>query len=475
MSGTVLATRRGASRGTRGTWRTWSRTVRCTPAHLVRPVTEDDLVEAVGVAGELGLPVRAAGSGHSFNPVACTDGVLLDLSHYSGTERIDPDAMTVTVRAGTPLSVVCTVLDRVGLALANMGTLAEQTIAGAVSTGNHGSGIAHPPFAGQIRELRLVTAAGTVRRLAPDSDPDLFRCARTALGTLGVISTVTLRCVPQFNLRAVRRLEPLDGLLDRVEDWAASADHVTFSWSPWRDEAATRSLQVTDAPRTPRASLRRYASTLQEVRSGLIGLAGRVRPRAVPRLTGGRPGAAPGRDDAVPVPGQGAAEAGADEYVDVSHRVFTFPQPVRFLAMEHALPLENVAPALRALRGALRRFALYSPYPMLVGVGAGDDAPLSPAYGRRTGYVNLTVPRAASHVETLRVAEPILREFDARPHWGKAHTATAEILAPRYPEWAEFQRVRAQLDPASLFTSDYVVRVLGPVQARDRRPDRTRA
>jgi L-gulonolactone oxidase len=152
--------------------------------------------------------------------------------------------------------------------------------------------------------------------------------------------------------------------------------------------------------------------------------------------------------------------------VDTAFRAFTFPQPVRFLALEHALPLAAVPAALRDLGAALRRCGRNSPYSVLVRVGAGDDAPLSPAYGRPTGYVNLTVPRAPGYAEVLRTVEHVLRGYDGRPHWGKAHTATAETLAPRYPEWDRFARVRAELDPAGVFGNDYLDRVLGPVRAR---------
>lgn len=428
-------------------WRTWSGTVRCAPTQLTTPTTEDGIVAAVRAAAERGLPVRAAGSGHSFNALACTDGVLLDLSQHRGVVEVDAAAGEVTVRGGTSLWEVAQTLDEHGLALSNVGTLASQTVAGAVSTGNHGSGLAHPPFAGQLVRMRLVTADGSVRVLDADAEPELFRCARTALGTLGVISTVTLRCVPQFNLRVTQRGDRLDAVLDGLPEWAAEADHVAFSWLPWRDTVGLRALHVTDAPRTRGAGRKRYAITVDEVRCGLIGQAGRVHPRAVPWLKGRR--VLPTR--------------GPREYVDASHRVFTFPQPVKFLALEHALPLERTADALRALRRTLRRAGTYSPYSVLVRVGASDDAPLSPAYGRRTGYVNLTVPRTAGQIELLRAIEPVLREHGGRPHWGKAHTATAEVLAPRYPEWGVFQRVRAELDPHGMFASDYTDRVLGPV------------
>ena len=240
---------------------------------------------------------------------------------------------------------------------------------------------------------------------------------------------------------AVRSSRPLEECLDGFTAWARGAEHVSANWLPWHDDVSTTAMHHTDEAPTPGAATRRYANTVGEIRGGLIALAGRVRPNLVPGLTdrGGGP---------------------ARPYVDVSHRVFTFPQPVRFLAMEHALPLAEVPDAIRALRGALRAIDNHSPYSIGIRVGAGDDTPLSPAYGRPTGYVNLTVPRTSVHRQTLVLAEHLLRDFDARPHWGKAHTADADVLAPRYPEWELFQRVRRRFDPDGVFPHRSLARLL---------------
>ncbi|MET8803371.1 D-arabinono-1,4-lactone oxidase [Streptomyces sp. NPDC004546] len=435
------------SRASTTAWSNWARTVRCEPQHRITPRSEEDIAAAVAQAALRSLTVRAVGSGHSFNPLALTDGVMIDLAGYSGVERLDREGQTITVRAGTSLAEVSVVLDRVGLALANIGTLAEQTVAGAISTGNHGTGLKHGPFADQVEALRLVTADGDVRELSRDSAAELLRCVRTSLGALGVISSVTLRCVPRFRLAATERTEQLDSLLERFEEWAGSADHVSCSWAPWNDTVCSRLVNATENAPTPKAGRRRYATTLSEVRCGLVGLAAGVSPAVVPRLSGF-------------LSGRGG---GSGTHVDASHRVFTFPQPVKFVALEHALALDDVPEALRRLRGALRRAGRYSPYSVLVRVGAGDDAPLSPAYGRATGYVNLTVPRSVAFLELLRVVERELRELGGRPHWGKAHTATEGVLAPLYPEWETFQRVRSDLDPQGRFTNDFIARVLGPV------------
>ncbi len=432
-------------------WRNWCGSARCAPARWITPTTEDEIVDAVRSARDRGLEIRVAGAGHSFNSLACTDGVLLDLSSYTGVVEIDHGRALVTVRAGTRVATLCETLDSVGLGLPNMSTLAEQTVGGMLATGTHGTGIAFPPFAGEVASLRLVVADGSVRDCSRSSDPELFRHARCALGTLGVIAEVTVRCVPRFNLRVVEQTKPLTEVLDGFDEWVTSADHVSLSFRPLSDVANLRRLDRTDDGVTRGAARHRWANTLREVRCALVGQAGRLSNRAVPWLAGGRSEPSPQ----------------ARRFVDRSYRAFAFRQPVRFLSAEYALPLERVVGALKTLRPALRGLGFVSPYSVSVRVSSEDDAPLSPAYRRQTGYVNLTVPRTVGYLEILRAAEAVLLEHEGRPHWGKVHSASAALLEPRYPEWDAFQRMRASVDPNGLFTSDYVRHLLGPVAVAD--------
>jgi len=416
----------------------------------VRAGSEFDVVTAVRAAGRRGLTLRAVGTGHSFNRLACSDGVLLDLSRMRGVLGLDPVRRTVTVRAGTTIGELSRVLESAGLALPNVGTLDEQTVGGAMATGNHGTGLAFGPFATTVSSLRLVVANGDVVTCSAEDDAELFAAARTSLGALGVVTAATLNCVPAFNLRVSHESLALDAMLDELPRWAGSAEHPSASWSPWRREATVRLVRRTAASGTRGARWQRYRTTMAEFGCGVAGVVGPRSPAAGLLLAKQLP---PRRAPA--------------DYVDGSHHVFTFPQPVRFVALEHALALEAVAPALRELRRALERTSLHSPYSVLLRVGAADDAPLSPAFGRTTGYVNLTVPRHPRYTELLRVVESVMRAHDGRPHWGKAHTADADVLAPRYPKWSAFAQLRRRLDPKGLFTSEYLRHLLGPVDAAE--------
>src|SRR6266516_6949770 len=171
-------------------WSTWARTARAEPVRIVHPETMEQLVAAVRDAARDGLRDKAVGSGHSFTPVAVTDGVLVDLAGYRGLGSVDRATGVCTVRAGTTLRQLNGLLAARGLAMTNLGDIDAQTVAGAISTGTHGTGITFGGLSTQVRALELVLADGSVVTCSAEVRPELFAAARVGLGALGVISTV---------------------------------------------------------------------------------------------------------------------------------------------------------------------------------------------------------------------------------------------------------------------------------------------
>src|SRR5271169_6993847 len=173
-------------------WRNWAGTATATPARWSRPRSEAEISAAVKDAASAGLQVRALGAGHSFTAAAATTGVALDLSLWTGVTAADTRTGLVTVRAGTTLRALNAALAELGLALVNLGDIDAQTIAGALSTGTHGTGARLGGLATQVEALELVLADGSVVSCSATSRPELFAAARMGLGALGVITAVTL-------------------------------------------------------------------------------------------------------------------------------------------------------------------------------------------------------------------------------------------------------------------------------------------
>jgi L-gulonolactone oxidase len=218
-------------------WRNWSRELSCVPAAIERPQSVQDVAAAVGRAAEAGRAVRVAGAGHSFTPLVPTDGTLLRLDAMDRVLDADRPSGLVRVEAGITLHALSARLAGLGLAMENLGDIDVQSMAGAMATGTHGTGGRLRNISSQVVEVELVNGAGEVVRCSADEDPDAWRAARVSLGALGVLTAVTLRCVPAFTLRGVDRPAPLEDTLDRLDELVDGNQHFEFSRSrtrPWR-------------------------------------------------------------------------------------------------------------------------------------------------------------------------------------------------------------------------------------------------
>jgi L-gulonolactone oxidase len=369
------------------------------------------------------------------------------LQEYARVVEVAPADMTVTVQAGTPLWRINAELDRYGLALENMGSINEQTAAGLISTGTHGSGTSSGCLSSQVVSLRLITGRGELIDCSSRLRPEVFSFARLGLGAMGVISTVTFRCVPAFSLRLDERTESFGDLIERLPELCEEIDHPVFFSPLWSDRVHVRAMSRTTAPRLPQSRWQTWRDVYLAGHAGLQGvlwahrLSGKLVPSATDILTR-RP---------------------LRSYVDVSHRVFTFPQHVRVVSMEYAVPLEDLGQALRELRRALSSTGLAISLPLEIRVTRGNDIPLSPAYGRATGFINLATDRLSPRAGAYQCAERVLGEFGGRPHWGKLHSQTAATLAPHYPLWSEAHRVRQSLDPDGILLNPYLDKIFtGP-------------
>src|SRR5215469_13333513 len=221
-------------------WQNWAGTATADPVRRYWPRTAEAIADAVTDAASAGLTVRPLGSGHSFTPVAAACGAAIDLSGWTGIVAADTETGIVTVRSGTTIRALNADLETLGLALPNLGDIDAQTISGAISTGTHGTGASLGGLATQVVALELVTADGSCVRASAEQNPELFAAARVGLGALGVIATVTLRCVPAFRLAADERPVPLNEVLDRFDEFAAGNDHFEFFWFPYGRNALVK-------------------------------------------------------------------------------------------------------------------------------------------------------------------------------------------------------------------------------------------
>ncbi|MEV4368639.1 D-arabinono-1,4-lactone oxidase [Nonomuraea sp. NPDC049637] len=412
------------------------------PAEVRTPASVADVVQAVRDASAAGRRLRMVGTGHSFTGVALTDGIMLRPEGLSGIRSAGEDR--VTVLAGTPLKVLNELLDQRGLALANMGDITEQTVAGAIQTGTHGTGRDSGGLADQVAELELVLADGSVVTAVPGED--LFDAARVGLGALGVLTAVTFRVEPAFLLRNRRRRMTLTDILASLDSLTSANEHLDFFWLPHTDACLVKTNNRDAGPARPPSPFKHWLDNvfLENTVFGAACAVGGRRPALIPRI------------NAI-----SAAALGDSEAVDTSYKVFTARRDVRFLEMEYAVPRQFLAQALRETRDLIDRMDWKITFPVEVRVTPPSDAWLSTAYGRDSAYVACHIYRPTPNPAYFEGVEEIMNRLDGRPHWGKMHTRDAAYLRKVYPRFDDFVALRDRLDPRRVFTNDYLDVVLG--------------
>ncbi|QCQ90360.1 D-arabinono-1,4-lactone oxidase [Rhodococcus sp. SGAir0479] len=431
------------------TWRNWAGTHSSTPHRFDTPRTVAELSALVARATELGLHVKAVGAGHSFTGAAVTDGVLVSLDNIAGIEsvRTTPEGPVATVLAGTRLRSLNEQLWSRGLAMINLGDIDVQSIAGALSTGTHGTGARFGGLATLIRGLQIVLADGSVVDCSETENPDLYQAARIGLGALGIISKLDLAVQPAYAMRAVEGPARLDETLDGLEHDLANVDHFEFYWFPHTNRVLTkRNTRLPgDTPLRPLGRARGFVD--DELMSNTLF-------EGINRLTTTFPGA-------IPQINQLSARAlSAREFTDRSYRVFASPRRVRFREMEYAVPQAAVKDVLRDIGSWLDRSGCRIAFPVEVRFAPADDVWLSTANGRDSAYVAVHQYHRRDHREYFAAVEAIARAVDGRPHWGKMHGRAAADLRPTYARFDDFCAVRDKYDPARTFDNDYLRTVL---------------
>jgi FAD-linked oxidoreductase len=421
-------------------WQNWSGSVEATPARIEYPTTQAEIVRFVQQARASGRNVRVVGSGHSFTPLVQTDGVLLSLDNYTGITAVDPEKLQVTVRAGTKIRQLGDELFSYGLAQPNLGDIDVQSIAGAISTGTHGTGATLGNISTQVVGLTLVTGTGEVITCSESQNRDIFKAAQIGLGALGVITDVTLHCVPAYRLHYEWRKISLSDALDNYDNYRRRFRNFEFYWLPYTDACLAKFIRATEENSRPKNFYRRFNETVLE--NGVFWLLSEFcrrfpdRSASVARLVGK------------------LISGGSD--VQYSHRIYATTRLVKFQEMEYNLPVENFGAALREIDECIRRERFEVHFPLECRFTAADDIWLSPAHGRQSAYIAVHMYKGMEYQRYFAAVEAILRAHGGRPHWGKLHTLTAPDFAALYPCWEQFQSVRRTLDPDGVFLNSYL-------------------
>jgi len=411
-------------------WSNWSGSVTATPREIARPKGLSELSQIVARAAK----VRVVGAGHSFMPLCETDGVLLQLDALEGELTVNSDKTRAWAPAGWSLAKLTEALWRQGASLLNQGDVNPQSLAGAISTGTHGTGVSLGSLATTARAFEIVSADGAVVTCSAQERPDLFAAARLSLGLLGVVTRIEIDVAPAYCLEERIQSMPLDEVSERWGDLIADNRHAEFFVFPYGKNAILKTLH----PAESEGELKKMTDMDERAFRRVCDLCA-----ALPFLT---PLLQPH------IVGEGVRQ----RRVGPAYQIFPSERTVLFEEMEYELPRANGWPALREAIAWIRKKSLPVTFPFEFRTVAADDIWLSPFNRGPGASISMHQYARMAWREIFGEAEKIFRGFDGRPHWAKRHTLTNADVHALYPDAARFCAVRDEVDPEGKFANAHL-------------------
>ncbi|KAH9033110.1 L-gulonolactone/D-arabinono-1,4-lactone oxidase [Lactarius pseudohatsudake] len=437
----------------------WGRTFTCTPSSVFRPESELHLELILELARREGQTVRAVGVGHSPSDLACTSGYMVQMSRLDKIIEVNSEKRYVHAQGGVTLQRLHAALAARGLAMINLGSISEQTLAGMLTTATHGTGVEHKVLSTHVLAVRLLLADGSKVICSRDHHPDLFLATLCGLGSTGIILDVRMEATPAFRLREVQETFKFDDVINRLDTVARSAEFVRLWWWPQVGDVRVSSMDKTQEPRHPLQSWLWHSLMGYHVIQFLLFL-GLFIPRF--NIWIGWFSSWLVRDKTVSV--------------DDSLNVFNIDCKYRQYTIEWAVPYSQAQSCLRELRDWLETEfrdprGLRPHCSLEIRFSDADDIWLSPSYGQRTCWIGIVQFKPYGlpipYRNLFERFEGIMIRYGGRPHWAKTHGLRPDALSALYPHFEAFRGLLRVIDPEGVFRNEYVSRhVFGAVGAR---------
>ncbi|MDR6532748.1 FAD-linked oxidoreductase [Caulobacter rhizosphaerae] len=420
-------------------WSNWSGSVTASPRLVARPRDAGELASMIGQAGK----VRVVGAGHSFMPLCQTHDLLLSLSDYEGAIEVAPDRKTVWAPAGWSLKALTAALWDQGLSLINQGDINPQSLAGAISTGTHGTGAELGSLSTQACGFRLMTADGAIVECGPDQNPELYQAQRLSLGLLGVAVEIRIHVVSAYHLEERVERRPLAEVAERLDELAAATRHMEFFVFPYSDEVIFKTLHPVEVEATapPAKEIGEDSEATFKTICDICAAVPILTPslqRLMMRMMGK-----------------------ASRRVGPAYAIFPSERNIRFEEMEYELPRAAGLPTLRAAMAHIRKRRLPITFPFEFRLAAGDDIWMSPFNAGPGASISFHQYARMPWRPAFAEMEAVLRDGAGRPHWAKRHTLTTADVHRLYPRAGDFVAACKTWDPAGKFANTHLNQLFG--------------
>ncbi|XP_076346297.1 L-gulonolactone oxidase-like isoform X2 [Tachypleus tridentatus] len=434
----------------------WARTFGCRPELFFAPKTEDEVIKIINLAREEKKKIRVVGNGHSPSDIACTTDFMISLQHMNKVLEVNEESSMIKVQAGVTLQELNEKhLPKYGLALPVLGAVSDVTLGGVVNTGTHGTGGNYGTMSTYVVELELLTSSGQKIQCSREENKEIFLAAACGLGAMGILITITYQCEPAFHLEKHQFTSTLREVIEHLNLHIKSSEHFRFIWFPHTDSVVIWHSNRTNKPITKVTKLQRCISWFWNYCIGYYALEflywlSTFFPSMVPTIN---------------YVFYNLLFTENKEVVGESYKIFNFECLFKQHVNEWAIPRDQTGSVLWKLQEWLDKTSdVYAHFPVEVRFVKKDDLYISPSYGQDTTYINIIMYKPYNkdipYQQYWAAYEEIMRIAGGRPHWAKAHSATATELRQMYPHFDTWCHARQRIDPIDMFINSYLDRML---------------
>jgi FAD-linked oxidoreductase len=410
-------------------WSNWSGSVTAS-AQVARPQSEDELAALVRSANKL----RVTGAGHSFMPLCESGELIVSLDNMAGTIHIAGGRRTARIPAGWSIRRLTAALWEEGLALANQGDVNPQSLAGAMATGTHGTGVDLGSLSTFARGFRLVGADGEAQWCDSATNADLYQAQRLSLGLFGVATEIEVAVVPAFHLAERIEKRRWAEIRESYDDLAQQHRHIEFWFFPHSDQVILKTLDPCDPCDPPPSTTDMEEATFRRI----LDISARL-----PFLT-------PFLQRLMMKSGISGRRRGP------AHAIFPSDRTLRFEEMEYEMPRSAGLDTLEEVVSWIRKKRLPVTFPFEYRTVAADNIWMSPMNAGPVAAISMHQYAKMPWRNLFADAETIFRGAGGRPHWAKRHTLSRADVAALYPMAGRYTAVRRAADPHGKFLNPHL-------------------
>ncbi|MBA2405497.1 MAG: FAD-binding protein [Bdellovibrionales bacterium] len=417
----------------------WAGNLEFHPKSILTPTSTESAQALVKAHLSANKNIRMRGSAHSWTGLIATKESFLHLDEMQGLMEVDASTQLIKAKAGTKLSLFGEEAFKHNLALPNQGDINHQSLAGAMSTGTHGTGVTLQSMSNQIKNLTLIAGTGEILNIDGNKNPELLNAVGVSFGSVGLMTEATLKMIPAYKLKVETFAEDMKTSLEKFKSRLKDNRHLEMFYFPVGDWSIVKMMNVTEEKESPQSKFQKVSELVLEnwLYEGLNILAHKTNSYRGPDKF---------------------MRKFVDHkvFVNWSHRAFPSARTVRFMEMEFNLPIEKFEEVFEELKASIKKNNFQTLFPIEIRFVKGDELWLSPAYKRDSVYFAIHTYIQQDFRPYFEEMQNIFKRHGGRPHWGKWHSLKHDDLAAVYPKWQEFKQVRSELDPKGLWLNEHL-------------------